>query len=306
MFKHLSLIACLLVGVVSSTVWAGPVDTTIDLGALHCIRTRVPNDDDTKTDQIYIHVTGVAQGKAISALLPKGKTAGVSPKVMGADAKNPMVIWKGSLAEGEFVALTLTLFQAKDANKRNADQLKAYVAKQTAAFKSVAALAKKTGDEKTLKAARSALNKANRKIVAGIKQLFPAGKGDRFGGLVDVIVINEGGKLKKFATPVGLTTGDDFGIRDKVYSKIKYTRENVMIKDENGQWYEVQMDPVAPDTEDMVYIKMLETESKGDQRNVTDYLLGLRVQTAGKNLSWILDGEHPGPTIIHDYWDWAY
>ena len=79
-----------------------------------------------------------------------------------------------------------------------------------------------------------------------------------------------------------------------------------MIKDENGQWYEVQMDPVLPDTEDVVFIKMLEVESKGDQRNVTDYLLGLRVQAAGKNLTWILDGEHPGPTIIHDYWDWAY
>ena len=61
-----------------------------------------------------------------------------------------------------------------------------------------------------------------------------------------------------------------------------------------------------PDTEGVVIIEMLEVESKGDQRNVADYLLGLRHQAAGKDRTWCLNGEHAGPTIFDDYWDRAY
>ena len=79
----------------------------------------------------------------------------------------------------------------------------------------------------------------------------------------------------------------------------------------DGSFYEVQLGPTTEE-KDMVYIKSLETRfakaAAGEpKRQVMDYVTGVQLlDGAGKPALWELGGENPGPSIVHDYWDWAY
>lgn len=298
--RHTSLILdCLIVALVGFTSNArAAVEAKIDIPAIRAVQTNTPGEG--KTDNIYFLINGVVKGQAKQWQLPKGKTLKASPKVMAADAKNPITVWEGKLEDGEFVALSVVVMAGTDGKAADG-----YFKAKTASDKKVAALGKGKLTKDEFKALRKALNAQNQVFVTGIKKAVPA-KGDQFVGLFDVMVGNVGGKLVKSCTPVGLTSGEHYGTDAKRYTKIKYTRENVLVKDAGGQWYEMQMAPVS-DSEDIVRIKMLETVKDGDKRNVTDYLIDVRVTDGGKVTTWLLppNGEHPGPTIIHDYWDYA-
>lgn len=305
------LVAAMAFGAFADAAIAG-IKTTIDLPAVRCIRTRVPADDDTKTDKIYFLVLGKADGQAVDKRIPKDKALEASPKKMPADEKNPITIWEGDLDEGEFAALTVVLIQGEKGGK-GVDALKKKLADAHSGIKQLQGASL---DADNAAALREAMNDAARKVVTGVTDVLPQNKGDRYGGLVDIIVYNDGGEIKKFATPAGLTSGDHFGpspgsgAGEKIYSKIKWTRPNVLMQTPEGQWYEKDLAPVT-EKEDAVRIKMLETEVikvEGQDepvRNVTDYLVDVRVSADGKALTWLLDGENPGPTQIHDYWDWA-
>ncbi len=290
------VIACLIVSIASAAHAA--VEAKIDLPAVRCIQTNTAGEG--KTDNIYFVINGVVKGEAKSWQHPKGKTLKASPKVMAADPKNPITIWEGKLEDGEFVVLSVAMFQGTKGKTAEG-----YLKAKAASDKKVSALSKGKLTKDEFKALRKALNAQNQVFVTGIKKAV-AKDGDAFVGLFDVMVGNAGGKLVKGCTPVGLTEGEHYGTDPKRYTKIKYTRENVLVKDANNQWYEMQMAPVS-DNEDIVRIKMLETVKTGDKRNVTDYLIDVRVHEGGKATTWLLppNGEHPGPTIIHDYWDYA-
>ena len=108
--------------------------------------------------------------------------------------------------------------------------------------------------------------------------------------------------------PVGLTAGEHFGTKEKIYTKLKNTRPNVMVRDAKGELAEQSL-PAISDDGLTIRAKMLETEFvKTPERlvqNTTDYLADLQLIVNGKPAKWNLSGEHPGPDDVHIYWDWA-
>ena len=302
--QHFTLFVCLLAITFATRSFADAVPVKININELRCIQTNTAGED--KSDQVYVIVTGFASGKAISARLPE-KSWKASAKEMPVSTKSPATVWSGKLGDGEFVAATVTLIHGTGAAADAVTKAK------TAADAKVAGLSGKTLKKEDLKKLATALQKSNQAVVKGIAKVI--GK-EHYGGMFDVIVVNNGGKLAKRATPVGLTAGQHYGTDVKTYTKIKYTRDNVLVKDpDDGSFYEIQLGPVADD-KSSVRIKMLETELtkvKGADepaRNVTDYLVDVRILNLAKGkkgvpLYWTLGGEQPGPSIIHDYWNWA-
>jgi hypothetical protein len=286
--------------VAAGQLFAAAVNTKIDIPNVRCIKTSTFGEG--KTDEVYLVVTGIAKGEAVARRFPEGKTLTASPKQQAVEEKAPVSLYEGKLDEGEFVALTVALL----AGKGDAGHVKAYLDAKASLDKSVADLQKKTLTVKEVDEVRKAWNKANATFMKDIAKVIPADKGETLIGSFDLIVVNEGGKLNKRLTPAGLLTGEHYGWGVKRYSKIKYTLENVLVKDSTGQWYEMQMPPTSED-ELIVRVKMLEArgERNTPQRHVTDYLVDLRVFEEGKAAKWRLAGDNPGQSIVHDYWDWA-
>ena len=85
----------------------------------------------------------------------------------------------------------------------------------------------------------------------------------------------------KCLDPVGLTFGEHYWGNDiKIYSKLKNTRNNVLVKNDQGQWEEQQLEPLNDDST-AVRVKELEVEyinqAAGNPiRHTTDYLLELK------------------------------
>ena len=303
-WQSLKLTACLaaaaIVSLASAQVRAAAIDVKVDVPTLRCIQTSTAGEG--KTDDIYLLVSGAAGGKAFTAQIPDGQTLKSSPKEMPIEDKSAVTLWEGKLDEGQFVVVTATLMAGSKADG------KAYFEKKAAADKAVEALNAKTIDEDGVDKLRKELNKASVEFFKGMDKLYPKGKGDTYVGSFDVIVANIGGDVVKRIVPVGLVNGEHYGIKPKRYTKIKYTRENVLMKDASGQWYEAQLEPVNLE-EDRIRVKALEVEEtvKGDEkvRNVTDYLFDVRVFKGKEATKWLLNGDHPGPSIVHDYWDYA-
>ena len=298
--KKNSLVACLAAFAATLTGGLAPAvaaEVKVEIPVARSIQTNTPGED--KTDQIYMLVTGVAKGEAVAKQLPDGKTLKASPKEQPIDAKSPVTVWEGKVEEGQTVVLTVATFSG---GKITDDQRKAYFEKKAASDKKIEA--GKATDKDSLNALRAAHNKQNVAFFKAIGDLFPKQKGDHYIGAFDVIIANVGGTIHKRITPTGLLHGEHYGTGVKQYSKIKYTRENVLTKDENGQFYELQMEPTA-ENEEGLRVKMTEVERIGEDRNVTDYLFDITIKVGGKLTKFELAGEHPGPTIVHDYWDWA-
>jgi hypothetical protein len=170
-------------------------------------------------------------------------------------------------------------------------------------------------DAKTLASADALKNlaeaklKADQSVVTKIKDFYSRQKKtDHFGGQFTLILWNNGGKIIKRLDPVGLTFGEHNGTDPKIYSKLKNTRNNVLIKNEQNEWEEQQVEPISDDSNE-IRVKELETEyvKTGGQnlRHVTDYLVEIEVLANGKPLTWSTEGEVTGVDAIHTYWPYA-
>jgi hypothetical protein len=289
-------------------VRAGPVPVKIDLPALRAIQLNNMNPDGE--DDVYLVVSGVAKGEEIHKRLPETGTMKVAPKKPAFTPEKPGALWEGQLDDGEFAYVTVVLMQGEGKDEA---KLKEFAGKLDEVAKKVEARSKKKFEGKSEdvdKLVEQTLA-GQREVVTKVKDTFSREKKtDHFGGLFNVLVWNNGGKITKRLDPVGLTFGEHHGIDAKIYTKLKYTRPNVLEKDQAGDWNEVQFAPVDDEDAVVVRVKMLETEYvKGDNdattRKVTDYLTDVRVQADGKPLEWELAGEQTGPGTLHTYWEYA-
>ena len=284
---------------------ARALPVSVDLTSLRAIQTYALNKTD---DQAYLLVSGVANGKEFSDQLPKASTWKISPKAPVGTVKAPVTLWSGNLEDGEFALITVTLMQGTG---MDAAKIQEYLDKKSAAEKTATERSKPklaATDSDNLAAGTV---KAQQGVIKDIKKTLSRDlKTDHFGGLFNVLVVNLGGKIVKRIDPVGLTFGEHYGTDAKTYSKIKNTRANVLIKDEaTGEWSEQQVTPLNDDL-DALRIKMLDTEivKSADgkpAKNITDYVAEIQVKAEGKALKWELGDDHPGPTDLHVYWDFA-
>jgi len=279
---------------------------SIDLTSIRAIQTY--NVNPNATDDTYVLVTGVANGKECQDRVPKDKTLEAGEKHPAVTDKEPINLWKGQLDKGEFALFTVTLMQGKGQDQA---LIKKFVDELTHADQKVVERSKKTltkADFDNL--AKDALN-ADRGVIKNIKQTFSREKNtDHYSGQFTVILWNDNGKLTKRLDPVGLTFGEHYGNDIKIYSKLKNTRNNVLVQD-NGQWAMQQMEPLNDD-QNAVRVKMLETEyikqPQGNPvRHVTDYLVEIQIKNNGKPETWELPdlAQVPGIDQIHAYWNWA-
>lgn len=298
----LGSLALLLGGAVSGAR-AEPVQ--VDLTALRAIQTFALGEKD---DDAYLLVTGVAKGEELNSRVPKEGALPASPKKPPVTEKEPVTLWKGELEKGEFAQVTVTLMIGKGAD---AAKTKEFLDKLAAANKGVAERSKKSlASNDEAKALAAATTKAHAALIEKVKEIFSREKNtDHYGGQFSVLVWNDGEKIRKRVDPVGLTFGEHHGIGPKVYTKLKWTRKNVILQDEgNGEFYEDQLKPVS-DEEVTVRVKMLENEAlkQGGQElnTTTDYLAELQVKVDGKPLKWSTADEQVGPGELHTYWNYA-
>jgi len=305
----LCVCVALLVAGLASAVGAAPVPVKVEMPILRAIQLNVmPREGAADAaDDVYILVNGVAKGQEFQKRLPESGTMKVAPKKPAFSKDKPGVLWEGELNDGEFAYLTVVVMQGEG---KDAAKLKEFQGKLADAEKKAPERSKKTlttGDSDKLV---EGTLKAQREVITHVKDTFARDKKtDHYGGLFNVLVWNNGGKITKRLDPVGLTFGEHYGIDAKIYTKLKYTRPNVLDKDDAGDFNEVQFPPVDDDKPQVVRVKMLETEyvQQGDQklRKVTDYLADVRVTAGGKVLNWELGGEQTGPGTLHTYWEYA-
>jgi hypothetical protein len=294
----------LFAGVFGAPAQAAPVPVEMNLTALYAIQTYAL--DEKEDDQVYLLVSGVAGGKDVNQRLPQEGTLPANTKKPPVTSKKPASLWKGELADGEFAFLTVVLMHGKGTD---AAKLKQFGDARAAAEKQVAERSKKTLAEDDVKKLAEETVKAQQGVIKDIKKTFSRDKNtDHFGGLFNVLLWNNNGKLVKRLDPVGLTFGEHYGTDEKIYTKLKYTRPNVLVQ-EGGEWSQVQLEPLSEDQK-TIRVKMLETEfikKPGAEpvRNVTDYLAEIQVTAGGKVSLWELAGEQVGPGALHTYWDWA-
>jgi hypothetical protein len=302
--RRLPFLAALIALLVPAATRAVPVE--IDLTSLRAIQTSLPNKAD---EQAFLIVTGVASGKEFSQHLPADQPSWtIGPKKPVASEKQPIALWKGELGDGEFALVTVALFQGKSADS---PKVKEFESKLADANKAAGDRAKPKLNKAQFDNLHDETLHARQKLVTGVKKILPHDKDnpDHYGGLFDVLVWNNGGQIQKRVDPVGLTFGEHYGVDPKIYTKIKNTRANVMVKDDaTGEWAEQQVTPLNDD-QDALRVKMLETElvKTGPEpaKNTTDYLAEIQVKISGKPLKWDLGGIQTGPSDLHTYWDFA-
>jgi hypothetical protein len=300
--------AAALVATFASAALAAPIPTKVDLAALRAIQ--VNNIQQGGDDDVYVLVSGVAKGQEVNKRIPPSGTLKANPKKPAITDKQPQTLWQGELNDGEFAFVTVVVMQGTG---QDSAKIKAFQDQLGAAAKKAGDLSKKTLDAGGITGLHKQILAAQRPIITKIKDTFARAKNtDHYGGLFNVSVINNGGRLTKRVEPVGLTFGEHYGTDPKIYTKLKYTRNNVFEQEDN-EWFETQYGPVNDDG-DAIRVKMLETEyvKTGEQliRKVTDYLADIKVYDlsgggAGKALKWETGGEHTGPGTLHTYWDYA-
>jgi hypothetical protein len=303
-FRSLGITLGLAVGGAAAWSHAAAVPVTVDCTNVIDIQSFTFGQD--ATDQSYLLVTGDAAGKQNNVRLPKAGTWTTGRKLRPVDAKNPVELWKGELDEGQFAVLTITLMQGKGDDALNKKYLDALTAAEQKVPGRDAKMLTSPGDLKKLAEAKL---KADQSVVSKIKDFYSREKGtDHFGGQFTVILWNNGGKIVKRLDPVGLTFGEHYGTDIKIYSKLKDTLPNVMMKTEKNEWDEQQVEPVSDD-QTAVRVKELETEyiKQGGQKlkHTTDYLVEVKVLANDKPLNWSTEGEVTGVDTIHTYWPFA-
>lgn len=289
----------------SLTVRAAAVPATVQVSDVLTIQPY--NMGEGATDEAYLMVTGTAAGKPVDARFPASGTWQAAPKHPAVTPKNPVALWKGQLDDNQYVLLTVVLMQGKGQDiARNKDFLGKLAAAEKPAEKPTLA-----SPDELKKLAEDSI-KAEQGVVAKVKDTYGRDKNtDHFGGLFNVIVWNQGGKLQKRIDPVGLTFGEHNGNDIKIYTKLKNTRNNVMSQNEQGKWEELQFEPTNDDATE-IRVKGLETEfvpqPKGGNpvRHVTDYLVGIQVLGGDdKPLTWTPEDQQNNEDAIHVYWNFA-
>ena len=286
----------------ASVAAAAPIPVKVDVTAIRPIQQYTMKEG--SEDDVYVVVSGVANGQAVNKRLPDTGTMKGSPKKPPVTPKTPRTVWEGKLDEGEFAFLQVLLMHGEGKDQA---KLKGFQDKLAAAVKG--GQGKKTLTSEEFDTLLSDAVKGQQEVVTKVKETFAREKNtDHYGGLFNIMVWNSGGKITKRLDPVGLTFGEHYGNDAKIYTKLKKTRSNVLVQDDGGDWNEVQLAPVS-DEEDMVRVKMLETEyiKGGDNlvKKTTDYLVDVRVTAEGKPLTWELGGENTGPGTLHTYWEYA-
>ncbi len=310
------VLASLALAGAASSVFAATVPVTVELTALRAIQKNTL--DQSADDHVFALVHGVAAGTEVDARLPEtGKTWAAAPKKEAVTEKSPVTLWKGDLKDGEFAVVSVSIFQGEGKDEA---LLKKYEESIVAAEKKAPEYSKKTltadefkaltGDIVKRQWAVGTLVKNEQAVISKIKETFSRAKNtDHFGGLFNIVIWNDGTSVRKRLVPVGLTFGEHYGTDEKIYTKLKFTRDNVFIKDEKGEWSTEQLNPLSDD-EKTVHVKMLETETIKNKdgnpaRKTTDYLADIQVLTKGQATKWKLEGEETGVDEIHRYWQYA-
>jgi hypothetical protein len=300
----------------ASAAFAAPVPVSVDLTSLMAIQKY--NLDEKTDDTVFALVNGIAAGKEFESRIPEaGKTWTAGPKKPAVDDKSPLTLWKGELNDGEFAIITLTVFQGEG---KEPAPLKAYQDSIIAAEKKAPEYSKKTltlddfkaltGEMAKRQFSFGTLVKNEKAVISKIKDTFSRAKNtDHYSGLFNVVIWNDGANVRKRLVPVGLTFGEHFGLDEKIYTKLKFTRNNVFLKDDKGEWSTDQLSPLSDD-EKTIHVKMLETELvKGKDgnptRKTTDYLADIQVGVKGQPVKWKLEAEETGVDDIHRYWEYA-
>jgi hypothetical protein len=284
---------------------AAAIPVKLELNYLRCIQNyEVAIKDD---DHVFLTVTGVSKGADVNRRVPPSAGMVANTKKAPVTDEKPLELWAGDLDNGEFALITVTLYQGQGGDPSMAFKKQVQEATKSA-----------IGDKKTLtadeaKTISANVVKAQHAVVTKVKDTLARDKKtDHFGGMFNVLVWNDNGKIVKRVTPAGLTAGEHYGNDEKIYSKIKYTRNNVSIKDDTGQWFPQALPPISEDKK-TIRVKMLETEYVNVEkdgksrrtRNVTDYLADLKLYVNKEPATWTLGGENIGPTQLHMYWDFA-
>ena len=285
---------------------ASAVPVSVDLASLRVIQPY--SLDKAAQDSAYLLVNGIASGKEFSEQIPKDKPWAIAPKQPVDGTKSPLTLWKGDLADGEFAVVTVTLLQGK----ADAANIKEYLDKKAEVEKKVSERSKPKLTQTDFENVASQTLKGQQGYIKEIKKLLSRDQNtDHFGGLINLVIWNNAGKIVKHLDPIGLTFGEHYGIDVKIYTKIKLTRANVMMKDDaTGEWAEQDLTPLSED-QSVLRVKMLETEAiKGADgkaaKHVTDYLAEITIKADGKPLKWeIGGGDQGGPSELHKYWDFA-
>jgi hypothetical protein len=303
-FRSLGLAMGLAVAILFAAS-AKAVPVTVNLNSVIDIQSY--NVGENATDPVYVLVIGTAAGKAIHERLPKEGSWTAGPKLRPIDSKSPVTLWKGDLDNGQFVVLTVAMFQGKGEDTAAAKQFIESLKEAEQKVPELSSAALKPDEIKKLAEAKL---KADKSVIKNIKKEFSREKKtDHYGGLFTLIVVNDNGKLVKRVDPVGLTFGEHNGNDIKIYSKLKNTRNNVLMKDEKGQWGEEQLEPVSDDSNGL-RIKELENEliKQADDKplpHTTDYVLEISVLNGDKPQPWTAEGEQPGVDDIHKFWLYA-
>ena len=253
----------------ASAAAAAPMPVKVELSALRAIQVNTMQQG--ADDDVYVLVSGVAKGQDVSKRIPDSGTLKANPKKPAVTEDKPQTLWEGQLDDGQFAFLTVLVMHGA-----GQDQAKVKTFLDTL---SAPAKAAKAGGGDVAGLHKKALE-AQRPAVTKVKDTFARDKKtDHYGGLFNVSVVNAGGRIVKRVEPVGLTFGEHYGTDPKIYTKLKYTRNNVFEQEDN-EWFETQYGPLNDD-EDAVRVKMLETEyvKTADQtlRKVTDYLADIKV-----------------------------
>jgi hypothetical protein len=304
-YRVLPVFVALLLGTAAG---AAPTPVKIEIPIIRPIQTYTlaKEGGGDAEDEIFLLTSGVAQGQEFTKRIPEQGTVKTAPKTPAFEGK-PATIWEGTLNDGEFAYVTVVLMQGSG---KDHAKLKEFQGKLDAAAKTVAERSKKTATTQDTDKVIEQTLKAQREVIAKVKDTFSREKNtDHYGGLFNLMVWNNGGKITKRLDPVGLTFGEHKGVDAKIYSKIKLTRTNVLEKAKDGGWNEVQFNPIDDDKPEVVRVKMLENEyvKQGDQsiKKTIDYLADVKVTAGGKVQTWELGEEQHGETALQTYWDYA-
>jgi len=160
-------------------------------------------------DQAYLLVTGIANGKEFPSNIRRISRGPWGPRNRWERQGAESTCGRAILAKASSRWWSITLMQGKAAD---AAKIKEYLDKKAEAEKNVAERAKPklTADE--AKHLSTEMVKAQQGVIKDIKKIFARDKNtDHYGGLFNVLVWNNGGKIAKRVDPVGLTFGEHFG-----------------------------------------------------------------------------------------------
>lgn len=312
------LSALLTVALAAPAARAAAIPVKVDLTFLRALKTYAI--DPRADDEAYLLVTGIAKGQELAlGRHPKEGAWAAGPKKPAVTDKEPVNLWQGELNDGEFAQLTITLLNGKASP--DDPKIKEFLDRMAAADKSVAETRGKmtlTADD--FKKLSADTLKAHQDVIIKVSEVLSRDAGtDHFAGQFTLLLWNDGTKIVKRLDPVGLTYGEHYGSNQvKLYTKLKLTLKDVMVQDDQGQWFPTQLNPVSDD-KTTVRVKMLENEyvpyKDRKLKNVTDYLADIQVRDMtgggeGKPLEWTLGGEvkpedSKRATPVHTYWNWA-